>query len=208
MKKKIKRRLALAAAVLGILSAWGVPAAAYTDETVQEEAPAETEAPIPETEAETEATPFSIPGNGQILDDKQNDGTKQFVTVQTKSGSTFFLVLDRSSNTENAYMLSMIDENDLEEFLGERKEPETEPVQPQVLVPETEPAPVETEPADVPETTEIDGEKLAVLAACLLFLILIGVIYYYKVVKPKKAEGGSAGEGLELYDGGEDISEE
>ena len=116
MKKKIKRRLALAAAVLGILSAWGVPAAAYTDETVQEEAPAETEAPIPETEAETEATPFSIPGNGQILDDKQNDGTKQFVTVQTKSGSTFFLVLDRSSNTENAYMLSMIDEDDL--FFG------------------------------------------------------------------------------------------
>lgn len=37
----------------------------------------------------------------------------------------FFLVLDRSRNAENAYMLSMIDENDLADFIEENQmEPE------------------------------------------------------------------------------------
>lgn len=77
---------------------------------------------------------FSIPGNGEVLDDKTDDGTKEFLTIQTKNGNTFFLVLDRSSNTENVYMLSMIDENDLAEFMDETQTEET----PQVVIPETE----------------------------------------------------------------------
>ena len=48
---------------------------------------------------------FSVPGNGSLADDKSGDSTKEFLTVQTKNGNTFFLVLDRSSNKENVYML-------------------------------------------------------------------------------------------------------
>ncbi len=31
------------------------------------------------------------------------------------------MVIDRSSNTENVYMMSLVDENDLAEFLDEQK---------------------------------------------------------------------------------------
>ena len=50
---------------------------AETAEQVIEEQPTEQPA--------TEGTPFSTPGNGQLVDDKENDSSKQFLTVQTKN---------------------------------------------------------------------------------------------------------------------------
>ena len=79
-----------------------------------------------ETPEETESTPFSVAGNGELLDDITDDETKQFLTVQTKNGNTFFMVIDRSRNSENVYMLSLIDECDLAEFIEEEK---AEPVE-------------------------------------------------------------------------------
>ena len=68
---------------------------------------------------ESNNSAFSTPGNAQLVDDKENDDTKQFLTIQTKKGNTFYMVIDRSSNTENVYMMSLVDENDLAEFLDE-----------------------------------------------------------------------------------------
>ena len=70
-------------------------------EQVIEEQPAELPA--------TEGTPFSTPGNGQLVDDKENDSTKQFLTVQTKNGNTFYMVIDRSGTSENVYMMSLVE---------------------------------------------------------------------------------------------------
>ena len=98
--KKLKKWVALFIMAAGIVSAAPISTFAFTDEAAQTEAAPETEAPVvveetaEETEPETEATPFSVPGNGQLLDDKTDDDTKQFLTVQTKNGNTFFLVLD------------------------------------------------------------------------------------------------------------------
>ena len=87
-----------------------------TAEQVIEEQPAE--------QPTTEETPFSTPGNGQLVDDKENDSSKQFLTVQTKNGNTFYMVIDRSGTSENVYMMSLVDENDLAEFLDENEETE------------------------------------------------------------------------------------
>ena len=80
---------------------------AETAEQVIEEQPAEQPA--------AEGTPFSTSGNGQLVDDKENDSSKQFLTVQTKNGNTFYMVIDRSGTSENVYMMSLVDENDSEE---------------------------------------------------------------------------------------------
>ena len=186
----------------GYFSSTAMTAFAYTGDTEQTEttgeaAAGETQPVIPEqTESgeETEAaaqdgaaegaeTPFSIPGNGEVLDDKAEDGTKEFLTIQTKNGNTFFLVLDRSSNTENVYMLSMIDENDLAEFMDETQTEET----PQVVIPETEPtvAPEEAETEAV--QPEEGGMNMgAILAIGILAAGAIGVGYYFKVVSKRK----------------------
>ena len=223
--RKLKKWLMVLAMAAGVFSSTAMTAFAYTGDTGQTEtageaAAGETQTVIPEqtenageTEAATqeetagdEGTSFSIPGNGEVLDDKTDDGTKEFLTIQTKNGNTFFLVLDRSSNTENVYMLSMIDENDLAEFMDETQTEET----PQVVIPETEKnvAPEETEPETVQPEEDGGMNTGALLAIGLLAAGGIGAGYYFKVVKPKKEEAQEDGEDLEFYDGGTYVNED
>lgn len=224
--KKFNRWVMALAVAAGIFSSTAMTAFAYVPDPQQTEAATEPVsqnegAVIPEQEAagQTEGTPqeetqggetpFSIPGNGEVLDDKTGDGTKEFLTIQTKNGNTFFLVLDRSSNTENVYMLSMVDENDLAEFLDETKTEEA----PQVVIPETEaPAESETESetgSEPVQPKEEDGRNTgALLAVGVLAAGAIGAGYYFKVVKPKKEESQEDGEDLEFYDGGTYVNED
>lgn len=118
-------------------------------EQVIEEQPAE--------QPTTEETPFSTPGNGQLVDDKENDSSKQFLTVQTKNGNTFYMVIDRSGTSENVYMMSLVDENDLAEFLDENEETEKKE-ESAVVLPETTAAP-EPETTVQPET-EVNPESV------------------------------------------------
>ena len=189
MKVKFKKWLAACIVSMGIVCSTGATAFAYTGEGTPPGQGTETPTPIPEQtpapqEGQTEeGTPFSVPGNGQILDDKNNDSTKQFLTVQTKNGNTFFLVLDRSSSTENVYMLSMVDENDLAEFVPEKK-PQTET--PSVVIPETEKKPEAEKPEKKADKAE--NQTGVLLAIGLLAAGGAGAYYYFKVAKPKKAE--------------------
>lgn len=224
--KKFNRWVMALAVAGGIFSATATTAFAYVPDPQQTEAATEavsenegTVIPEQETAGQTEGTPqeetqggetpFSIPGNGEVLDDKAEDSTKEFLTIQTKNGNTFFLVLDHSSNTENVYMLSMVDENDLAEFLDETKTEEA----PQVVIPETEaPAESETESetgSEPVQPKEEDGRNTgALLAVGVLAAGAIGAGYYFKVVKPKKEESQEDGEDLEFYDGGTYVNED
>ena len=59
---------------------------------------------------------FTTPGNGTLGDQVKNSGSKDFFTVRTKNNNTFYLVIDHANSSENVYMLSLIDEDDLAEF--------------------------------------------------------------------------------------------
>lgn len=70
-------------------------------------------------------TPLTPDGNMNLIDDiLQSDlfasvettetvANKQFITVQTKNGSYFYLVIDRAGDAENVYFLNLVDESDL-----------------------------------------------------------------------------------------------
>lgn len=202
MKKKIRNLVAMLAMVAAILSYGTMTAYAYVDETEQT-------APEPviteETPEETEVTPFSVAGNGQLLDDITDDDTKQFLTVQTKNGNTFFMVIDRSRNSENVYMLSLVDERDLAEFI-EEEEPEPAEEKPAVIVEEPRSEPVQEEIQPEPEK---GGMGLgAVLTIILLGAGCVGGYYYFKIWKPKREEEDAESEDLEFYDGGAYVNED
>ncbi len=202
MKKTVRNLAAMLMMAAAVLLSGTITAYAYVDET-------EAEPPEPvvveEPPEETESTPFSVAGNGQLLDDISNDETKQFLTVQTKNGNTFFMVIDRSRNSENVYMLSLIDENDLAEFLGE-DETELDEEKPAVAVEEPRLEPVQEEPRTEPEKGGMGMG--AVLTMILLGAGSIGAYYYFKIWKPKREEEEAESEDLEFYDGGAYVNED
>ena len=203
MRKTIRNLVAMLMMAAAVLLSGTMTAYAYVDET--EDAAAPDTAIVEETPQETEITPFSVAGNGQLLDDITDDETKQFLTVQTKNGNTFFMVIDRSRNSENVYMLSLIDENDLAEFIeGEEQEPAEE--KPAVIVEEPRPEPVQ-------EQTESEPEKGGMGMGALLTIILLGAggvggYYYFKIWKPKREEEEAGSEDLEFYEGGAYVNED
>lgn len=167
---------------------------AFVDEP--EEAP--TEVPVDD--------PFSVDGNGTVLDNIPDvKSGKEFYTIQTSNNNTYFLVIDHASTTQNVYMLSMIDENDLKEFLTEDEKNAELQNKPSVVLPEEtekEEDPIKAEP-------ETKGGNMGTL---LILLVLGGVIvggyYYVKLYKPKQDGSFADDEDLEYMDDGVTVNED
>ena len=141
--------------------------------------------------------------------------SKQFITVQSKNGNYFYIIIDRSGDKENVYFLNLVDETDLFALLETEEETkETEP--------ETQPAPtcicddkcitgeVNTkcevcvvtmkecggkEVVQAPPITDPEPEEKDNSALLLLLLILAagggGAYWYFKMYKPKQDNRGS-----------------
>jgi hypothetical protein len=132
MKNVKKKLLTMLAALCMMVMVCPLTALAYVDpaqtteaETTEAET-TEAETTPPETESQAEpvleeTTPgdnaFSIPETARYWMISPMIPARSFYTITTANNNTYFLVIDRSSNTENVYMLSMIDEIDLKEFL-------------------------------------------------------------------------------------------
>ncbi|MDE7260723.1 MAG: DUF4366 domain-containing protein [Oscillospiraceae bacterium] len=52
-------------------------------------------------------------GQGTVVDDVAETGSKEFFTISTKDDSTFYLVIDRERENENVYLLDTVKESDL-----------------------------------------------------------------------------------------------
>ena len=124
MRKKFRFLTVLAVCVM-VLSCFSVTAFAYADDTEQN-LPV-TEATQPEQQPAVTPTPEKP--KGEPIDDEGNAYTrdllydkatnKQFITVQTKNGNTFFIVIDydapinEDEEQYQTYFLNMVDESDL-----------------------------------------------------------------------------------------------
>ena len=107
---KIKTRLSTVLLMV-MMCIFIFPATAFAGggeniETVPPKAP---EKPI------TATAPLTPEGNLTLVDDikVEESSDKQFVTLQSKNGNYFYLVIDRSGDKENVYFLNLVDEADL-----------------------------------------------------------------------------------------------
>lgn len=163
-------------------------------------------------ETDETGTAFSTPGNAQVQDDITEDSTKEFLTITTKNNNTFYLVIDRSASSENVYMLSQIDESDLQEFLDSGAVISEETSVPSVVLEENDTSSVtpdnEEELASEEEQENAPTGNLAGVLAILLFAGAGAGAYYYFKIRKKKAEAEEENsEGLEFSDGLETVDE-
>ena len=213
--KKIIRLFTAMLAVVLCTTAFAVPASAgggdgepYYTETPEASEPVEE----PQEEAtggmEPEGQPLTPEGNATLVDDFYGD--KQLITVTTKAGNYFYILIDRANeDAETAvHFLNMVDEEDLLALM-EDGETQEEPAVcncaekcqagavntscPVCSVNMSECASVEPEVEPEPEPAEESGGGGA-LALVLVLLVLGGggAFAYIKFIKPKQAAKASA----------------
>ena len=127
--------------------------------------------------AAEETSPSLTPnGNMTLVDDYVIEGT-QYITVRTKNGNYFYIIIDRNGETENVHFLNKVDEADLLPLLDKEFDFGIEPDTPK------EP----TEPVEPDDKAEQRKEVLTrglVLAG--IFAAVGGGIYIISKKKPKK----------------------
>ena len=175
---------------------------------------------------ETEPAPALTPdGNAALVDDF--GGNKQLITVTTKAGNYFYILIDRANEDKETavHFLNQVDEADLMALMedGNAKEEssavcscttkcEAGAVNTACPVCATDKSKCTGKAPEPPaETPEPEKEKPAGLnpAALILLLALLGgsgVFAYLKLVKNKPKTKGN--DSLDDYDYGEEDSEE
>ena len=184
-----------------------------------------------ETEDGKSPFAFTPDGNLTLIDDflqieapateDSEQIEKQFITVQSKNGNTFYIVIDRNGETENVYFLNLVDEADLMALMedGETEAPTCSCTDKCVVgaintnceicrtnmsectgkeaVVEPEPTEPVEEPTEEPKSTNFLPIIIVLIAGAGGF-----AVYWFKFRKPKTKTSGSSD--LDDYDFGED----
>lgn len=152
-----------------------------------------------------------ILGGAYYSSEEVGDSQMQFVTVESKNGNTFYLVIDHA--TGDVYFLNLVDEADLLALLEEEGyevecdcETRCQPGEVDTSCPvcrtdlnecvgeEPEPTPEPTEaPTTEPETEESGGFNVAALLPIALIVVLgAGGAYYFLKVRKRKPDTSGA----------------
>ena len=210
MKNKITRTLTAFCAALLLTGGFSVTAFAQTPE----ETPDATNDSGVVVEETQEAEPLTPEGNATLVDDF--GGNKQLITVTTKAGNYFYILIDRDDEGENTvHFLNQVDDADLSALLEDGETEETPAVCtctekceagavnincPVCSTDRTQCAGVEAEPEPEEPQEEESGGNMGLL---LIVLVLTGAggaaFYYFKVLKPKK-DAAKGSDDLSDYD--------
>ena len=155
-----------------------------------------TAAPTPEPIIQTEyitigpGMPYLADGNSHTLDVLYSAATnKQFITLQSKSGNTFYLVIDYDKPIDaeaemyETYFLNLVDERDLLALMSDEEKEEVPTPTPEIIyvTPEPTAVPVPTAAPTEQEKTDKPSQMTAIIALVgIAALAIIGVVVFKK----------------------------
>ena len=149
--------------------------------------------------------PLTPDGNLSLVDDYGSieAGGKQFITVVTKAGNYFYIIIDRDDKgTETVHFLNMVDESDLLSLMDdeeaqayiesiEAKEPGTEEAETVTI--EDEPVPGQTSEAEETVETEKGKKNITGIMAIVLIAAIGGIGGYFFLAEKKKSTKKTVG---------------
>jgi len=157
--------------------------------------------------------PYKSEGNMQTLDMLYSASTnKQFITVQTRAGETYYMVIDydKPIDEENeiyeTYFLNLVDDRDLMSVVSEDELAPTPTPQIVYLTPE----PTEVPNVQVPPVPVEDDEPAGVPASLLLLIVgiaAIGGVAFWFVNSKKNAAASNANNFEDEYEFEDDDEE-
>ena len=158
-----------------------------------------------ETGEPTEGKPFSMGGNMKTVDLLYSKATnKQFITVQTRKGETYYLVidydkpLDKDGEQYETYFLNLVDDRDLFGVVSKDEQPTPEPTATPTPKPTAEPKP------EAERTTD----STAMMALVLLVVLIAGGAAAFVVLGKKRDAQPRYNTELDDDDDEEEIGEE
>ena len=147
--------------------------------------PEPTAAPTPETIIKTEyitigpGMPYQADGNSHTLDVLYSAATnKQFITLQTKNGNTFYLVIDYDKPVDEeaemyeTYFLNLVDERDLLALMSDEEKEEVPTPTPEIVYVTPEPTAV---PAITPQPSQDAQDSSGKTTAWIALAALVGM---------------------------------
>lgn len=227
MKNKIIRTFTVTLAAVLCLTAFSTTAFAGGTDPNPEPLPETTEAPQEEEPTtggmEPEGVPVTPQGNATLVDDFFGD--KQLITVTTKAGNYFYILIDRANEDKETavHFLNQVDDADLQALLEDgKKEPEVCtctakcqagavntacPVCKNNLTACNGPEPKPPQP----EEEKPQEEKPSGMGGLVVFFVIVllggGAALYFLKFKKEKADT-TGNDDLAEYDFGEDEDDE
>lgn len=197
----MKHVAAVAASILMSTGLFAMPVFAHSDEPAESaqstEAVSESAAPTEEPEP---GQPLTPEGNMTIVDDlgTTEKSGKQFITLTTKNGNYFYLIIDRDDQGNNTvHFLNQVDEEDLLTLMDEddvKAYEESKAALAAEKGAEEEKLKEEVEPSDTVEVPEVKpaeekkSSKLPYLIALIAGLGAFGAIGAVLYTKNKKKD--------------------
>lgn len=145
---------------------------------------------------------FTPDGNLSLVDDldEQEAAGLQYMTVQTKNGTTFYIIIDRTTDQDNVYFLNPVDAADLMALMDDDTKAK--------FMTDTEAqAKSNNQKADTGDKTGDTSKKnqngTNPLATLLIFVVLGGGgagAYYFFKIKPQKAQVKNDDDDMEFED--------
>ena len=225
MKNKITRTLTAFAAALILMGGFSVPAFAQ-GAAAEQPAPDATDDSGVVVEESEEAKPLTPDGNATLVDDF--GGNKQLITVTTKAGNYFYILIDRANEDKKTavHFLNQVDEADLMALMEDGQSAEKPPAVCNCTE-KCEAGAVNTkcevcstdmtgctgkEPEPPKEPTEPEKKEPAGLNPAVLLLVLAvmggAAFAYFKFIKGKANHKNNSNPDDYDYEDGEELPDE